>query len=152
MPINHQEHCVYGEGLTRTASGEILVSVQRLAKEVGATDEEIRAALKGGLLSARRIRDFGGHSVEAINLESARLHFNLSEPMTQRLYRPTAEDLSIERLAALWPESGCRPAAKSTQVATGEAAGAARRPAKLHASRTEPVTAGRRPAAGGPRV
>ncbi len=104
MPINHHAHQIYGEGLTRTASGETLISVQRLAKEVGKSEEEVEAALRSGLLSARKIRDVAGNSVEAINLVSARLHFSLSDLMTQRLYRPDTEDLSVERLKVLWPE------------------------------------------------
>ena len=122
MPINHHEHQIFGEGLTRTASGETLISVQRLAKEVGKPEGEVEAALRSGLLSARKIRDFSGKSIEAINLVSARLHFNLSDLMTQRLYRPDTEDLSVERLKVLWPEpltfdlSNCRYASHSRSV------------------------------------
>ncbi len=147
MPINHQEHSIYGEGLTRTASGETLVSVQRLAQEVGATEEDIRTALKSGLLSVRRIRDFTGHPVDAINLDSARLHFNISEPMANRLHRPTAEDLSVERLAALWPESRRGPAAKVSAAAETERPGPRSRTTNLRASRPDSVSApaGRKP-------
>ena len=138
MPINHYEHQIYGEGLTRTASGETLISVQRLAKEVGRSEEEVEAALRSGLLSVRKIRDFSGNPVEAINLVSARLHFNLSDPMTQRLYRPDTEDLSVERLTVLWPELLPRAEAKAPNSVTTEPTSPQQRTAKLRATRQEP--------------
>ena len=138
MSINHQEHQIYGEGLTRTASGETLISVQRLAREVGRPEAEVEAALRGGLLSARKIRDFSGNAVEAINLVSARLHFNLSEPMTQRLHRPDTEDLSVERLKVLWPEPLPRAEAGAASAAAAEPAGQQQRAPKLRAARHEP--------------
>lgn len=137
MPINHHEHQVYGEGLTRTASGETLISVQRLAKEVGKSEEEVGAALRSGLLSVRKIRDFSGNSVEAINLVSARLHFNLADPMTQRLYRPDTEDVSVERLKVLWPESLAQPEANASNSVATEPRSPQQRAAKLRATRHE---------------
>ena len=146
MPINHHEHQIFGEGLTRTASGETLISVQRLAKEVGKSEGEVEAALRSGLLSARKIRDFSGKSVEAINLVSARLHFNLSDLMTQRLYRPDTEDLSVERLKVLWPEPLPRAETKASDSVTTEPPSPQQRSAKLRATRHAPqqLTAKRR--------
>lgn len=137
MPINHHEHQVYGEGLTRTASGETLISVQRLAKEVGKSEEEVEAALRSGLLSARKIRDFSGNSVEAINLVSARLHFDLSDQMTQRLYRPDTEDVSAERLKVLWPDSLPQPEAMASNSVATDPPSSQQRAAKLRATRHE---------------
>ena len=138
MPINHHAHQVYGEGLTRTASSETHISVQRLAKEVGKSVEDVEAALRSGLRSARKSRDFSGNSVEAINLVSARLHFNLSDPKTQRRYRPDTEDVSVERLKVLWPEPLPQPEAMASDSMATDPPSSQHRAANLRATRHEP--------------